>query len=164
MAAATQAPTQLTLTALDGQARTIEEWVTTFHLVVVVIDPYTNESSWIIGTAGRILSHFREADCRVAWLVTADADDARTFLGPWAKDLLTLTDPDRIAVKGLGIDRLPALVHIRQDLAVLGCAEGWDPAEWQAVTDNLARIMSWSGPPLPGPGDPSAFAGSPAQG
>jgi hypothetical protein len=164
MTAATQAPPQLTLTALDGQARTISEWVTTFHLVMVVIDPYTNESSWLLGTAGRILTHFAEADCRVSWLVTADEEDARAFLGPWARELMTLTDPDRAAVKGLGIERLPALIHIRQDLAVLGCAEGWDPDEWQAITDNLGRIMSWSRPVLPAVGDPSSFAGSPAQG
>ena len=102
-----------------------------------------------------------EADCRVGWLVAADADDARAFLGPWADRFLTLIDPDRAVIKGLGLERLPALVHIRQDLAVVGAAEGWHPPEWQAITDNLGKVMSWSRPLIPVAGDPSPFEGSP---
>ncbi|MEJ7583725.1 MAG: hypothetical protein WKF43_06445 [Acidimicrobiales bacterium] len=131
---------------------------------MVAIDPFTDQSAWILDTAGRILTTFREADCRVGWLVTADEADARTFLGPWATSLLTLIDPDRRVVKSLELDHLPALVHLRQDLAVVGAAEGWDPQEWQAVTDTLGRLMSWSRPVLPAPGDPTPFAGSPALG
>ncbi len=164
MTAATQAPAELELVALGGDARTVREWVTTFHLVLAVIDPYTAESAWLLGTAGRVLTAFRGADCRVAWLVTADGEDARTFLGPWADQFLTLVDPDRRVVKGLELERLPALVHIRQDLTVVGAAEGWDPDEWRAVTDHLARMMSWSRPMLPEPDDPGPFEGSPAQG
>ncbi|NCY17386.1 MAG: hypothetical protein EBX39_11590, partial [Actinobacteria bacterium] len=33
------------------------------------LDPFTLESSWILETAGRILTAFHGADCRVAWLV-----------------------------------------------------------------------------------------------
>ena len=161
---ATEAPEELEVTAVGGEPRTLREWVTTFHLVMVVIDPYTDESAWLLDTAGRVLTTFREADCRVGWLVTADEGDARTFLGPWAVQLLTLLDPDRRVVKSLELERLPALVHLRQDLAVVGVAEGWDPKEWQAVTDNLGRLMSWSRPVLPAAGDPSAFTGSPALG
>jgi hypothetical protein len=162
--AATQAPAELELVALGGEARSVREWVTTFHLVLAVIDPYTAESAWLLGTAGRVLTAFGGADCRVAWLVTADADDARTFLGPWADQVLTLVDPDRQVVKGLGLERLPALVHIRQDLTVVGVAEGWAPDEWRAVTDHLARVMNWSRPVVPEPEDPGPFEGSPAHG
>ena len=42
-------------------------------------------------------------------------------------------------VKGLGLERLPALVHIRQDLAVVGAAEGWHPPEWDSITENLGK-------------------------
>jgi hypothetical protein len=160
--AATTAPADVSLSAVNGGPYTLAEWVTTFHLVLVVIDPYTAESSWILGTAGRVLSTFRGADCRVGWLVTAAEPDARRFLGPWADELLTLLDPDRQLVKGLGLSRLPALVHIRQDLSVAGVAEGWQPTQWQAVTDQLGTVMSWSKPVLPATGDPSPFAGSPA--
>ncbi len=162
MTAATTAPADVSLAAISGGPYTLSEWVTTFHLVMVVIDPYTAESAWILDTAGRILSAFRGADCRVAWLVTANEADARTFLGPWANELLTLLDPDRALVKSLELSHLPALVHIRQDLSVAGVAEGWRPAEWQAVTDQLGDSMSWSKPRLPAAGDPTPFVGSPA--
>ena len=101
------------------------------------------------------------ADCRVGWLVTADADDARAFLGPLADRRLTLIDPDRAVVKGLGLERLPALVHIRQDLAVVGAAEGWHPPEWESITENLGKIHELEPPVMPLPGDPSPFEGSP---
>lgn len=161
MSAVTTAPADLSVTALGGEPRTLEEWVTTFHLAVVAIDPYTDQSSWILETAGRILANFAEADCRVGWLVTADADDARAFLGPWADSFLTLLDPSRSVVRGIGLERLPAFVHIRQDLAVVGAAEGWRPAEWESVAANLAQVMRWSQPIIPHTGDPSAFEGTP---
>lgn len=152
------------LTALGGESRTLAEWLTTFQLVVVVIDPYTAESAWLLETAGRILTNFRDADCRVGWVVTADDRDCRRFLGPWAGDLLTFADPDRKFVAELDVRRLPALVHIRQDLAVVGLAEGWKPEEWSGVTESLAQSMSWSHPNIPEAGDPGPFEGSPARG
>ena len=160
MSAVTTAPADLSVTALGGEPRTLEEWVTTFHLAVVAIDPYTDQSAWILETAGRVLANFAEADCRVGWLVTADGDDARAFLGPWADRFLTLLDPSKAVVKGLGLERLPAFVHIRQDLAVVGAAEGWRPKEWESVAENLGRVMSWSHPVIPLPGDPTPFEGT----
>ena len=162
MTAATSAPGDTTLATVSGDVQTLSQWVTTFHLVVVVVDPYTDESAWLLETAARVLAEFRGADCRVGWLVTADAKDARAFLGPLADQFLTLVDPDRALVKSLDLRHLPALVHIRQDLSVAGVAEGWNPPEWQAVTDQLGTLMSWSKPLLPAVGDPSPFAGSPA--
>src|SRR5690606_19873498 len=113
--------------ALGGEARPIDEWLTMFQLLTVVVDPYTHESAWILKTARRFLAHFSGADCRVAWTVTADEADAKRFLGPLADECLTFADPDRALVKGLDLQELPALVYIRQDLAVVGQAEGWDP-------------------------------------
>ncbi|MBV9953368.1 MAG: hypothetical protein JO291_15550 [Acidimicrobiia bacterium] len=161
MPVVTTAPADLSVTALGGEPRTLEEWVTTFHLLLVVIDPYTDQSAWILETAARVLGNFREADCRVAWLVASDADDARTFLGPYGDRTLTLIDPDRAVIRGLGLEWLPALVHIRQDLTVVGAAEGWHPAEWASIAENLGRIMRWSRPLIPGSLDPSPFDGSP---
>lgn len=161
---ATDPPGDLELAPIDGAPRTLAEWLTTFHLAVVVIDPYTYESSWLLETGGRILEDFRGADCRVAFLVTADSDDARQFLGPWADRVLTYVDPDRDLVKALGLNELPAFVYIRQDLHVVGAAEGWDPAEWREVATKLAEITGWSHPLIPASGDPHPFAGSPALG
>ena len=163
-AVAQQVSGDVKLTALGGETRTLAEWLTTFHLAVVVLDPYTSESAWLLETAGRILMNFREADSRVGWVVTADERDARRFLGPWAADLLTFVDPNRDFVAAVELTRLPALVHIRQDHTVLGVAQGWNPQEWAGVTEQLGRIMGWSHPNIPEAGDPGAFEGSPARG
>ncbi len=157
-------PADLELHPIGGETRTLEEQTALFHLVLVAIDPYTNESAWLLETAGRILENFIGADCRVAWLVTAPEEDAETFLGPWAERILTFCDPDRIAVKGLGIERIPAIVHVGNDLSEIGHADGWDPPAWKHITDNLARMMSWSRATYPKPGDPVAFEGSAAGG
>lgn len=161
---ATAPPADTELTPLDGDARPLAEWLTTFRLVTVVIDPFTWESSWILDTAGRVLRTFADADCRVSWLVTGDAAQARQFLGPWADEILTFADPDRTVVKALGLEHLPALVHIAQDGTLIGVAEGWDAAEWHEVTQELSRLLSWSNPVLPAHGDPGPFAGTPALG
>jgi hypothetical protein len=161
---ATDPPADLTLAPINGEPRTIAEWVTTFQLAAVVLDPFTNESAWIIDTAGRLLT---EADCRVAFIVTGTADDARQFLGPWADKVLTFADPDRASVKALGLNELPAfvqVVQVRGDLHLAASAEGWDPQEWQQVALSLADNMSWSAPLVPAQGDPSPYAGSSAAG
>lgn len=160
----TDAPADLPLTPINGGTHTLQQWLTTFHLVAGVLDPFTAESAWLLPTLTRIFRVYDQADCRVAIIVTCTPEEARQFLGPYAKEFLTFADPDRVAVKGLGLDKLPALVHIRQDLSIAGAAEGWDPAAWRQITDRLSRAMSWSGPTIPGPGDPAPFAGTPALG
>ena len=154
----------MTLDPLQGDPRPLEDWVTTFHLVFVVLDPYTYESSWLIDTAGRILSSFNGADVRPSWVVTANKDDVRGFLGPWSDTLLTFADPDRQVVRALGLERLPAIVHLNQGLQVVASAEGWHPDQWREVTDNLASLMRWSRPAVPAAGDPVPYDGTPALG
>jgi hypothetical protein len=162
---ATAPPPDLVLSPINGEkSRSLSQWVTTFTLVIVPVDPFTNESAWVLETAGRILTNFEQADCRVGWLVTGTAEEAREFLGPWANELLTFADPDREAVKALDLQRLPAIVHIGLDCTVINSAEGWEPLEWRAVTDHLAKVMMWSKPMVPAPGDPAPFPGSPALG
>ena len=161
---ATDPPADLTLTPINGDPLSIKDWLVTFQLAVVVLDPFTNESSWLLETSGRILTHFTGADCRVAFLVTGTADEAREFLGPWADKILTFADPDRTAVKALGLNELPAFLQIRGDLHVAAAAEGWDPLEWRDVAGALAKNMSWSAPLIPATGDPTPYAGSAAAG
>jgi hypothetical protein len=157
-------PADLKVHPLGGEPLTMSDQVTMFHLAAVVLDPYTYESAWLLETAGRILEEFAEADCRTAWIVTADEKDAEAFLGPWAQRFLTLCDPERAVVQALEVNEIPALVHIGNDLSIIGKAEGWDPEQWRPITDNLAKMMSWSRPVFPKTGDPLAFAGSPAAG
>ena len=154
----------LVLSPINGKARTIAQLLTTFHLLVAVLDPFTNESAWILATAGRILETFEQADVRIAWLVAGTPEECRMFLGPWAKRILTFADPDRVAIKELGLERLPALVHVGMNGKIAASAEGWRPPEWRAVTDPLAKIVSWAGPAIPVPKDPGPFEGSPALG
>ena len=161
---ATNPPPDLVLTPLGGEARPLQEWLTTFHLASVVLDPYTNESSWILDTAARILEGLRGSDARVNFIVTADADDTRTFLGPLVDRFLVFVDPDRIAVKALELNELPAFVFIRVDGSLPAAAEGWRPAEWRAVADAVADATAWRPPDLPVAGDPGPFRGSPALG
>jgi hypothetical protein len=161
---ATNPPSDLVLTPLGGEARPLQEWLTTFHLASVVLDPYTNESSWILETAARILEGLRGSDARVNFIVTADADDTRTFLGPLVDQFLVFVDPDRTAVKALGLTELPAFVFIRVDGTVPAAAEGWRPAEWRTVADAVAAATAWRPPDIPMAGDPGPFRGSPALG
>jgi hypothetical protein len=155
---------EMTLTAIGGEPRTVAEWLTTFQLLTVVLDPYTNESAWLLPTAARVLHEFKGADCRVSWTVTADEQDAKRFLGPLADEFLTFVDPDRKFVEELGLERTPALVYVRQDLAVIGKAEGWDPQEWQDLGALVGKVNSWSSITLPKAGDPGPFPGAPAAG
>lgn len=158
---ATDPPPDLSLEPINGPARTVAQWLTTFHLVVVALDPFAHQSAWIVRTAARILLNFQEADCRIAWLVAGKPDECRAFLGRWADEILTFSDPEGTAIKALNLEHLPAIVHLATDGSVMGAAEGWDPAEWREVTTRLARIMAWSAPKIPAGDDPGPFPGVP---
>ena len=155
---------EVQLSSLRGSSRSIAEWTTTFHLAIVALDPFTNESSWILETALRVLRRYAEADCRCALLVTATSDEARQFLGPLVDEFLVFTDPDREAVAALGLEALPAFLHVNQAHQVEAVAEGWDPEEWRQVAENLSDRMDWTVPVIPDIGDPSPFRGTPAKG
>jgi hypothetical protein len=151
------------LTALTGKGYKLSAYLVQYQLLVVVIDPFTNEGAWILKTAARVLETFDQADCRVGFVVAGgDADDAREFLGPYATRILTFPDPNRTIVKAFGLERTPALVHIGNDGEVVNAAQGWKYDEWQAVTDVVASMNHWTGPILPAPSDPGSFDGAPA--
>ncbi len=154
--------TDLRLVPLDGEGRPLRDWLMTFHLASVVVDPYTNESSWILPTAVRIMRAFTGAAVRVNFIVTAEADDARTFLGPYAQEFLVFADPERQAVKAFGLERLPAFIFLRADGHVAAAAEGWNSTDWRSVCSAIAKTTAWSKPDLPTGADPAAFRGSPA--
>ncbi|MGB0114851.1 MAG: hypothetical protein WBP59_16655 [Ilumatobacteraceae bacterium] len=163
-----QLPSELTLTPMTatgvGQGRPVMEWLTTFHLASVVLDPYTNESSWILRSATRVLEQFRGSDARINLIVTAGANDARQFLGPLAEQFLVFCDPDRTAVAAMGLTELPAFVFTSVDGVVAAAAQGWNPPEWEAVADAIADVTWWKSIEVPGPADPGPFRGSPALG
>ncbi len=155
-------PSDVVLHPLGHKDRSLGDQVALFQLVMVVLDPFTYESSWLLETAGRILSNFAGADCRAAFLLTCDEAGAREFLGPWAERLMAFVDPERALVRSLGLSELPAFIHIAHDCSIMGKAEGWDPETWRPIAENLAAIMSWSRPVIPQTGDPVPFEGTPA--
>ncbi len=161
---ATKLPDDLQLAPLDGTARPLSEWLTTFHLASVMLDPFTNESAWVLKSAVRILEEFRGSHARVNFVVTASDDDARAFLGPLTERFLVFCDPDRKIVSAMGLELLPAFVFTRVDREVVAAAQGWNGAEWHAVAEVIAATTKWNVPTIPAPGDPGAFAGTPAAG
>lgn len=162
---ASNPPADLVLTPLTGKGYPLPAWLVQYHLLLAVLDPFTNESSWVLETAVRVLENFDESDCRVGIVLAgATADESRQYLGPIADRMLAFPDPDRRIVRAFGFARLPAIVHVSHDGTVVNSAEDWHPDTWQEVTDMLAKIMYWSGPVLPMPGDPAPFTGTPALG
>ena len=149
------------LDPINGEARPFSDWMTTFPLLLGVIDPYTHQSSWVLDSVKRIFHHYSGAGVRVAWLAAGPADGVKTFLGPYAEEHLTFTDPSRTAVKALGLSTLPALVLVKQDGTISAASEGWDPTGWRNVIDSLAALVGWSELTLPGPKDPAPYPGTP---
>lgn len=159
----TTVPLDVELAALGADPRPLEQWLTTFPLAPVVLDPYTNESAWILHTARRILATYSGAGCRTCWVVTCGPEDAKRFLGPYAEELLTFADPDRHIVRALGLEHLPAFVFVHQDGSVAAAAEGWNPAEWRDVADAISAVTEWNRPVIGNGEDPGPFPGTPAR-
>lgn len=158
---ATNPPSNLILSDISGNAYDLGGWLTTFNMLLVAIDPFTYESSWILETAGRVLRHYDQADVRVGFLVTSDAEGARSFLGDFTEEFQVLIDPEKAFVKAMGLERLPALVYVRQSAELGGAAEGWQPDKWCEVLETLESDLSWrSRQTLPLAGDPAPYEGS----
>ena len=127
----------------------------------VILDPFTHESAWLLDTSKRILQHFSGADCRICWILTCSADDAKRFLGPYADEVLAFADEGKTITATLGVEEAPAFALLRQDGAVVAKAEGWDPDAWREVAEAVADLTSWSRPAIPATGDPVPFSGTP---
>ncbi len=74
-----------------------------------------------------------DSDARTAYVIPATPAIAKRILGDEAERAMVFVDPDRALVSSLGLEHLPAFVHIRQDTSVGAVAEGWNPAQWQKV-------------------------------
>lgn len=148
----------LELTTIKGVTRTLDAWTTTFHLALVAL-PGRPEASQYIPIGRRIIDVLGGSDARPAFLIYGNERNARRVLGGWAEQYFTFLDVEGTAVKGLGISRLPAFVHIRLDNSVASLVDGWDPAAWGDAVELLAKEMSWSKPLIPAPKDPRPFTG-----
>lgn len=148
------------LTSSKGGTRTLDDWTTMFHLCMVVLPPRP-EARVFLPIARRIFAVLGDADCRTAYCVVGNEHIARGVLGADEQAALTFIDPDHELVDSLGITRLPAFVHLRQDTTLVAATEGWDPAEWQRVANEVGKAMQWAVPEVAGPGDPPPTAGWP---
>jgi hypothetical protein len=151
----------LPLTSLAGTTRTLDDWTTMFHMVLVVLPDRPEGSQWVpIGE--RIFATFGDSDAKVAFLVPGPAPMANRLLEHGSGKYSVYLDPDRELIASLGLERLPALVHLRQNSTLANVAEGWDAQEWQKVARAIATAMAWTTPSVARPGDPPATPGWPA--
>jgi hypothetical protein len=148
----------LKVATVDGVTRTLDDWSTMFHLCLVILPGRPEASAWV-PVARRIFRTFRDADCHTAYCVTGTEQVARRVVGTAAEEDLVFVDPDRALVASLGLERLPAFVHLRQDTTLVAAAEGWDAREWQRVAREVGKAMAWTVPEVAGPGDPRAIPG-----
>jgi hypothetical protein len=157
---ATNPDPNLELTTSRGVTRTLDDWSTMFQLCFVVL-PARAEAAAFIPVAEKIFATFGDSDATCAYLVTGPAEVARRLLGQAERDEITFIDPDHALVTSLGLTRLPAFVHLRQDTSVVAAAEGWDPTEWHQVAREVAKILGWSTPGLTGRNLPPRSEGWP---
>ncbi len=160
---ATNPDPTLKLETVTGVTRTLDDWTTMFHLCLVVL-PQRPEATAFVPIAQRIFATFGDADCRCAFVIPGPEPIAEKILGPLAHQVLTFLDPGLEFVQSLGLERLPAFVHLRQDTAVVAAAEGWDPQEWQRVAKAVGAALAWTVPEVAAPGDPRPTPGWNASG
>lgn len=130
---------------LSGTTRSLDDWMTMFHLCLVVL-PDDPVAARFLPVADNIFRVLGDSDARTAVLWPSTASLARRVLGDFADENLVFVDPQKELIRSLGIETLPALVHLRQDTTLAGATEGWDATEWQTVADGVADAMAWSRP------------------
>lgn len=148
----------LKLSTNQGVARTLDDWSTMFHLVLVILPDSPEATKWI-PVAERIFAVLGDADCRTAYVMPSTAAIADRVITDTRS--MVFVDPDKELVKSLGLTHLPAFVHLRQDTTVAAAAQGWDPAEWQEVARAIGKAMSWSVPEIADRTNPPKTAGFP---
>ena len=150
----------LPITSYAGKTRTLDAWATVFNLAIVVL-PDRPEGSSFLGIVDRIFATLGDSDVRTIICVPTTPAIAKRILGAEVENWLVWCDPDRALVDSLGLERLPAFEHLRQDTTLVSAAQGWSPSEWQKVANEIARHEKWTSPIVSGPGDPRPTPGWP---
>ncbi len=151
---------QVALTSYKGVTRTLDDWATVFNLAVVVL-PDRPEGAWFVSVIDRIFATFGDSDVRTIVCVPTTAPIAKRILGDAVDRWLVWCDADRAFVESLGLERLPAFLHLRQDTTLVTAAQGWSPTEWQRVADEIAKHAHWTSPVVSGRDDPAPTPGWP---
>jgi len=150
----------LPITSYKGVTRTLDDWATVFNLAVVVL-PDRPEGAEFLRVIERIFATFGDSDARTIVCVPSTPAITKRILGNLVDEWLVWCDPDRAFVESLGLERLPAFVHLRQDTTLVSAAQGWSPTEWQRVADEIAKHAHWTSPVVSRAGDPSPTPGWP---
>ena len=143
----------LQLSTAAGVTRTLDDWTTMFHLCLVILPDRPEAAQWI-PVARRIFGVLGDSDARTAYVIPSTPAIAQRILGEEEEWSMVFVDPDRTLINSLGLEHLPALVHIRQDTSIGAVAEGWEPDAWQKVARQIAAAMAWSIPDVAPPGTP----------
>jgi len=151
---------QLAVTSLTGATRTLDDWTTVFNLALVIL-PDRREGRAFLPVIDRIFATFGDSDVRTVVCIPSTPAICRRILGDAADRWLVFCDPDKALINSLGLERLPAFVHIRQDTTLVAAAQGWSPTEWQRVADELAKHQHWTSPKVAGRNDPPPGPGWP---
>jgi hypothetical protein len=158
VAVATNPDPSLQLTSITGVSRTLDDWATVFNLAIVMLPPRPEAAAWV-PVIDRIYATFGDSDVRTTVWVAANESITRRILGDAADRWLTFCDPDAMLANALGLERLPAFVHLRQDTSLVNAAQGWSPSEWQRVADEIAKKQHWSSPLVAAAGNPRPTPG-----
>ena len=150
----------LALSTAAGVTRSLDDWTTMFHLCLVILPDRPEAARWI-PIAQRIFDVLGDSDARTAYVVPSTAAIAERILGEEYEKAMVFLDPDRTLITNLGLEHLPAFVHIRQDTSLGAAAEGWNAQEWQKVAKEISAAMAWSVPDVAPPGStiPATTAG-----
>ena len=146
------------LTSIDGVTRTLDDWATSFNLAIVMLPARAEASAWI-PIIRRIYATFGDSDVRTTLWVPSTAPITRRILGDLANEYLTFADPDGAFATSLGLERLPAFAHLRQDTTLVSAAQGWSVSEWQKVADGIAKHVHWTSPTITGVNGPAPTPG-----
>jgi hypothetical protein len=148
----------LQLTSIKGVTRSLDDWATIFNLAIVLLPARAEASAWV-PVIERMYKTLGDSDVRTCVCVDSTPAITRRIIGDLADRYLTFCDPDETLAASLGLERLPALAHLRQDTTLVAAAQGWSISEWQRVVDEIARHVHWTAPVLAGPGNPPPTPG-----
>jgi len=146
------------LTSITGVTRTLDDWATVFNLAVVLLPARPEAAAWV-PVIDRIYATLGDSDVRTTVCVAANVAITRRILGDAATRWLTFCDPDSRLATALGLERLPAFVHLRQDTSLVAAAQGWSATDWQRVADEIAQKEHWTSPIIAAPGNPRPTPG-----
>src|SRR5947209_8950601 len=108
----------LALTSIKGVTRSLDDWATIFNLAIVLLPARAEASAWV-PVVERIYKTLGDSDVRTCICVDSTPAITRRIIGDLGDRYLTFCDPDQTLATSLGLERLPAFAHLRQDTTLV---------------------------------------------